>query len=260
MSISRRIFLSAAGAAPWLRVASQGPPDGPAAVSDAFPAHDPALAQEMVGVAHGNTARVKELLAARPALANASWDWGFGDWESALGAASHTGNREIAALLLQAGARPDIFSAAMLGQIDVVRALVAAWPGIQRTRGPHGITLLSHATAGAAREVTAYLESLGDADVPYTDEPLDDEAKRMLVGTYAFGRAAGQQLIVSNQRGGLAIKREGRVERRLFHLGSRVFHPAGAEKVRIRFAAGTPAPGMSIEDGAGTLTARRVGR
>ena len=102
----------------------------------------------MVGVSHGNVARVRELLTGRPALANASWDWGYGDWESALGAASHVGNQEIAKLLLAAGARPSIFSAAMLGQLDTVKAFILASPGVQKTRGPHGLTLLSHARAG----------------------------------------------------------------------------------------------------------------
>jgi hypothetical protein len=31
---------------------------------------------------------------------------------------------------------------------DVVKALVAARPGVQRTLGPHGITLLAHAEVG----------------------------------------------------------------------------------------------------------------
>jgi len=87
------------------------------------------MVREMVGVSYGNVARVRALLANRPALANATWDWGFGDWETALGAASHVGHREIAAMLLAAGARPTLFSAAMLGQLDVVKAFVAAHPG-----------------------------------------------------------------------------------------------------------------------------------
>ena len=80
----------------------------------------------MVGAAHGNVAKVKELASARPALARATWDWGYGDWESALGAASHVGNKEIAAILLDNGAHPTIFSAAMLGQTDAVRGFIAA--------------------------------------------------------------------------------------------------------------------------------------
>jgi hypothetical protein len=104
----------------------------------------------MVTVAHGNIERVRELVEAQPTLAKAAWDWGFGDWETALGAASHTGGREIAEYLIAKGARPSVFSAAMLGQLDVVKAFVAAQPGVQRILGPHSIPLLAHAKAGGA--------------------------------------------------------------------------------------------------------------
>jgi hypothetical protein len=57
---------------------------------------DPAIVKEMVTVAHNDAKRVRELLEQHPSLANASVDWGFGDWEDALGAAAHTGRREIA--------------------------------------------------------------------------------------------------------------------------------------------------------------------
>ena len=43
-----------------------------------------------------------------PALLNATWDWGAGDFETALGAASHMGNRESAGVLLARGARLDL--------------------------------------------------------------------------------------------------------------------------------------------------------
>ena len=40
------------------------------------------------------------------ALACATLDWGFGDWETALGAASHVGRPEIAEYLIANGAEP----------------------------------------------------------------------------------------------------------------------------------------------------------
>jgi uncharacterized protein YaiE (UPF0345 family) len=236
---------------------------GPTGLAAAFPSQDPSLAREMVGVSHGNVARVRELLQAHPALAKASWDWGYGDWETALGAASHIGNREIAGLLLAAGAGPTIFSAAMLGELEVVKAFVAASPGVQRTKGPHGISLLSHARAGGpgSAAVVAYLESLGDADPRYTNEPLAEADQKALTGQYAFGAGAAEVLTVApGTRGGLTIKREGGAERNLFHLGSRVFHPPGAEAVRIRFEAGVArAASVTIEDGPLVVTAMRAG-
>jgi hypothetical protein len=229
-------------------------------LSPNFPSHDPDVAREMVSVSHGNAARVRELLSSWPALANASWDWGYGDWESALGAASHVGNREIAGLLLAAGARPSIFSAAMLGQLEVVKAFVAASPGIQKTRGPHGLTLLSHARAGGpgAVEVVKYLEGLGDADIRYTNEPIADGDRAAIVGTYAFGAGTTERFAVASGERGMSIERSGRVARGLFHQGGRVFHPVGADKVRIRFTAENPASSLTIEDGPLVVTAKLV--
>jgi hypothetical protein len=224
-----------------------------------FPRHDPALAREIVGVSHGNLVRVKELVGASPALARASWDWGYGDWETAIGAAAHVGRKEIAAVLLAAGAHPTIFSAAMLGQLDAVKAFVAATPGIQRTRGPHGITLLDHAKAGESVEVVKYLEALGDADVAYPNEPLSDAEVAALLGTYTFGAGETDRMVVSrNNRGVLVVKREGEPDRNLFHHGGRVFNPAGAEAVRIRFepAAGR-ATTLVVVDGVEALRASR---
>ena len=259
MPFTRRTFFSLAPL-PLLTPAEARSQSAPAeTTSDVFPAHEPETVREIVTVAHGNVARVRELVSNRPALANAGWDWGFGDWETPLGAASHMGNREIAVLLLTAGARPTIFSAAMLGQLDVVRAFVAASPGIQRTRGPHGITLLAHARAGGAADVVSFLESIKDANLPYRNEPLDDAARADCIGEYGFGPGATERLAVSaTPRGSLQIRREGAFDRGLFHLGGLVFHPIGAEAVRIRFAPGTPSPSVTVEDGTRLTTARRL--
>ena len=48
-------------------------------VTDQFPTQPPELTREMVTVSHFDLKRVKELVEARPSLARASWDWGFGD-------------------------------------------------------------------------------------------------------------------------------------------------------------------------------------
>lgn len=128
------------------------------------PALEDILVQEFVGNAHGNFARVKELLDQEPNLVNATWDWGGGDFETALGAASHMGNRQIANYLLEHGARLDIFAAAMLGKLGVVKAALEAYPEIVNTPGPHGIPLVTHAEAGGtdAKAVLDYINSLED--------------------------------------------------------------------------------------------------
>jgi hypothetical protein len=119
--------------------------------------------QTFVGVAHGDLQKVKEMMADTPALINAAWDWGGGDWETALGAAGHMGRRDIAEFLLANGARFELPAAAMLGQLEAVRAVIDANPDLRAVAGPHGIPLLVHAEMGGepALGVLAYLESLG---------------------------------------------------------------------------------------------------
>lgn len=131
-----------------------------------------ALVQEFVGKSHGDLDRVKELLAQEPALINATWDWGGGDWETGLGAASHMGRSDIANYLLERGARLDLFAAAMLGKLEIVRAALETYPEAINIPGPHGIPLIAHAQAGGndAVQVYEYLKLLAgeDATTPIT--------------------------------------------------------------------------------------------
>ena len=119
--------------------------------TDAPVALAPALVRDFVANAHGDLDFVRATLDDEPALVNAAWDWGGGDWETGLGAAAHMGRRDIAELLLEHGARLDVFAAAMLGYVDVVRAVLAADPAARDAKGPHGIPLLAHAEAGGER-------------------------------------------------------------------------------------------------------------
>jgi hypothetical protein len=115
------------------------------------------LVRAFVANAHGDLDAVRAALAQQPTLANAAWDWGGGDWETALGAAGHMGRRDIAELLLEHGARLDVFVAAMMNEVEIVRAMLAAQPGLRDATGPHGIPLRAHAEAGAAKDVLALL-------------------------------------------------------------------------------------------------------
>ena len=127
------------------------------------PRLDADLVRDFVGSAHSDFERVRDLLGEQPALVNAAWDWGGGDWETGLGAAAHMGRKDIALYLLESGARMDIFAAAMLGHLEIVRAMLAIMPDAGRWRGPHGIPLLKHAEAGGAEAapVVDYLRTLG---------------------------------------------------------------------------------------------------
>jgi hypothetical protein len=261
---SRRSFvqLPAAGLAtllPGSLNAQSSPP--PTGTADWFPRQDPAVAQEVVGASHGNLARVRELVEKQPALARSAVDWGFGDWETALGAAAHTGRREIAELLLANGAQPTLFSAAMLGHLDVVRAFVESRPGIQGILGPHGITLLAHARTGGAdaAAVVKYLEGVGGADVRTTTQPLAAADRDALVGRYRFGGGPRDHFDVDVDRDQLGINRPDANRRGLGHLGDLVFFPVGVPTVKIAFAreAGKVVR-LSVADPQVLVTATRV--
>ena len=119
------------------------------------------MVQEFVGQSHGNLERVTEMLAEEPKLLHAAWDWGGGDWETGLGAASHVGRRDIAEFLLSKGARMDIFAATMLGQLEIVKRILSLQPEAWNAPGPHGIPLIVHARMGGAQAeaVLAFLEA-----------------------------------------------------------------------------------------------------
>ena len=257
--VSRRRLLTLGALGVPFGTASRHPASAAAAdVADMFPKQPPELVREMVGVSHNNIARVRELVEARPSLARAAWDLGFGDWEEAIGAASHVGNREIAEYLIAKGARPSLFSAAMLGQLDVVKAIIAAQPGAQRIRGPHSIPLLAHAKAGGpqALPVVKFLESLGDADWE-TTAPISEGEMTALTGFYVYGQGETEQIEISTFKDQVRFTRKGGSAVRLFHVGGNAFHPAGADAVRIRFT-GTRTTGMTltIHDPDVVITAR----
>jgi hypothetical protein len=163
---TRRVILTrtaaglfAAIAFPRATAAQQPPPTVPKRPDPL----QPTLVNEFVRKAHADLAATKSLLAETPALLNATWDWGGGDFEMGIGGAGHMGNREIAEFLIGQGGRMDIFVAAMLGKLDIVKAMLAAYPGLLHSKGPHGIPLMTHAKKGGtpAEPVVAFLESQG---------------------------------------------------------------------------------------------------
>ncbi len=130
---------------------------------DRPPGIDGKTVMEFVRNGHFDLPAVKQMLAETPGLLNASWDWGAGDFETALGAAAHMGNKDIANYLIEEGARMDVFCAAMLGDLEFVKGIISKYPNTLKSKGPHGITLLMHAQKGAdqAVPVVNYLKSLG---------------------------------------------------------------------------------------------------
>jgi hypothetical protein len=200
--ISRRWFTAlTAGCVlgPAARAAAQDPPKSPGGPIEAPFARDypppgfqPSwkkpqlnrlLVQDFVIYAHSDLGMTKKLLETEPALLNAAMDWGGGDWETGLGGASHMGRRDIAAFLLEKGARIDLFCATMLGLIDVVKAVLTLQPGLIDAKGPHGLTLHFHAQVGGkdAEPVLDFLQSLKRVElkpVPFLTKPADPPAKK----------------------------------------------------------------------------------
>lgn len=192
--ISRRnIALSAAGLLSASAVSAQekpvvstdGPVEAPLVRDYPAPGFKPSwrkpqvnrqMAQDFVIYAHSDIEMVKKLLDKEPGLINATIDWGAGDWESGLNGASHMGQRDIVMLLLERGARPDIFCAAMLGQLDFVKAMLTLQPKLIDAKGPHGFTLHFHAQVGgdASKPVLDYLQSIRKLElrpVPFLKKP-----------------------------------------------------------------------------------------
>ncbi len=222
------------------------PPE--AAVFYRYPSMDDNMVSGIVGAAHGNFDKVKQLVGLRPELAGAAWDWGFGDWETALGAASHVGRRDIAEYLISNGARPDIFTFTMFGMLKSVQDIIVSVPGIQIHTGPHGITLLQHARnrledknisakdRDNINKMIAYLEGLGNADVKPKSLDLTDEEKKKFIGDYRFGDGDNEIFEVNTHRlGFLQIGRKGISPRKLNKVDENIFSPAGAASVKIIF-------------------------
>lgn len=118
------------------------------------------MKDEFVGVAHGDLRRVKEMLEQHPLLVNVTASWG----ETPIEAAAQMANRGIAELLLGAGAPLDICTAAALGMVDHVEAILREDPSQIKATGAHGIPLMHFPVVGGYRELAEMLVTRG-ADV-----------------------------------------------------------------------------------------------
>ncbi len=135
------------------------------------------LIEEFVVAAHGNPARVRAMHAQHPGLLNQPWAK-FD--ETALQAAAHMGQREVAEYLLAAGAPPTICSAAMLGRTAEVADWLAADPALARARGAHGIAVLYHAALSGQTAIGDLLIAHGGGE----------DASAALHGALRFGHTA----------------------------------------------------------------------
>jgi len=237
-----------------------------------YPSMNDNMVSTIVGASHGNFDKVKELVGQRPELAGASWDWGFGDWETAIGAASHVGRRDIAEYLMSNGARPDIFTYTMMGMLKSVQEIIETVPGIQSHNGPHGITLLQHAKnrleakdisetdRSNVNKVISYLEGLGNADIKPKSLEMTDEEKKKFLGEYRFGDGDGEVFVVDQHRMGfLQVGRKGSSPRKINKVDDNTFSPVGAASVRIIFKIDNEkAIALSVHEPEPLVTAKRI--
>jgi hypothetical protein len=209
-----------------------------------FPAIEDAVVSEVVGVSHFDLDRLKILVNARPELARATWDWGFGDWESAIGAASHVGRKDIVDFLMLNGARPDIFTFAMLGSYQIVKSIIEFTPGVQQIMGPHGISLLQHVKNGISgnnnntddsKKLLDYLTSLGNAD-GQTYQAMEDQDKQKYLGDYKYGNGEADGFSIKlNGRKLISLGRLGKNGGALYKIGENRFIYNGAPSVIVSF-------------------------
>ena len=208
-----------------------------------YPAIEESVVAEVVGVSHFDLERLKKLVEPRPELARACWDWGFGDWETAIGAASHVGRKDIVNYLMSKGARPDIFTYAMLGAYSTVKSMIDLTPGAQRIAGPHGISMLQHVKNGLEKEpnnreatnLISYLQSLGDADGE-TYLSMEDGEKEKYLGDYKYGDGEQQGFSIKlNMRKMISLGKLGKNGGALYKIGDNKFIYNGAPSVVVSF-------------------------
>jgi hypothetical protein len=205
-----------------------------------YPAIIEEITSEVVGVSHFNLDRLKELVNKRPELARATWDWGFGDWETAIGAASHVGRKDIVEYLISKGARPDIFTFAMLGAYETVKSMIEFMPGLQKTLGPHGISLLQHVKNGNSKSKKSirlidYLNKLGDAD-GQEYQVMNETEKQKYAGDYKYGEGEFDGFTVKvNSQKRLLFGKLGMFGGSLLKIGNHTFTYNGAPSVEISF-------------------------
>jgi ankyrin repeat protein len=117
--------------------------------------------REFVIAGHGNSEKVKSMLAELPELLDVAYAWSETDRETAVMAAAHMGDRSIAEFLLEQGAPLAICTAAMLGEQSAVQGWLARDPILIHAHGAHSIPLLAHAALSGKVDLMELLVTSG---------------------------------------------------------------------------------------------------
>ena len=216
--------------------------------STGYPSIDNEVVKQVVLFSHFDLDKLKALVDERPELARAAYDWAFGDWETAIGAASHVGRLDIVNYLISKGARSTIFTHVALGQVEVVKAMIEANPGIQGTIGPHGISLLQHAKISArSKDRTAqqkkdldrmvkYLEKVGGAELENSYLETDPESLKIYEGDYLYRNGEQDGFSIQlNSRKMIALGRLGTFGGGLFKIAEHRFVYNGTPSTEVSF-------------------------
>jgi ankyrin repeat protein len=164
-----------------------------------------AVVEELVGNAHGNLFRVRELLDAHPAALNARAPWN----ETAVEAATQMGNKPIIELLVGRGAPVDFFTACVLGRTEQVDADLATDPNRAAARGVHDLPALYFAAIGGNIAIAERLLGAG------ADVNARAEAAAPIHGAVMGGSVEMVRLLLSRGADASLPDYEGRGARRL---------------------------------------------
>jgi hypothetical protein len=146
------------------------------------------VVEELVGNAHGNLARVREILDVHPAALNLRAPWN----ETAIEAATQMGDKPIIEVLIGRGAPVDFFTACVLGRMDDVNAELEADPSRVNARGVHDLPALYFAAIGGDIEVARRLLAAG------ADVNAKAEAAAPIHGAVMGGSAAMVRLLLQH--------------------------------------------------------------
>ena len=116
---------------------------------------------EFVAAAHKDLDAVIRIFDRKPLILNCANQIVRGDFETAMGGASHMGRKDIVDFLRSKGARMDIFSYTFLGYTDFVQKQIEAFPMLLKSPGPHGFTLLHHAKVGEQESLVDWFQEKG---------------------------------------------------------------------------------------------------
>lgn len=152
--------------------------------------------RSFVMAAHFDFEQVKAKLEADPRLLNVVVE----DFnESALGAASHVGNRAIAEYLLSQGASLTMCAAVMLGLRDEIKRFLTKDPALANAREAHGFSALYHAAINGDVAITELLYAHGGREG--LSDALHPAISRQHVAMVEWLLAHGADPSVTNFKG-----------------------------------------------------------